>query len=181
MNDSIWQMIASTPWWAFVLFAYLLYVGYLASKPSTLPLRNLMFASVVFVTISIVAMIALVKPNTADLACWATMLLLGTGTSWLHYRLLKIKAIKDQKQLQMPGTYNVIILVLATFTAKYYYGYNINFRPDMFQDPSYALAIMSFYGFFTGAMVGRIYYTMHTIKYGPFVRTTEQPQTLAPH
>ncbi len=168
MHESIWQTIAYTPWWMIVLFGYLAHASYLATKPSALPIRKLIFLPVFFFVASLLGMFILVKPNTANLACWAVMLLLGTGLGWLQFRVSNIKASKEDRTLHIPGTWSALILLIAAISAKYYFGFQLNLSPELFQTTPYANALMGLYGFVTGLFIGRSYYAVHAAKHGPF-------------
>ena len=91
MNDvnTIWDIISDTPWWVFVLFVYLMQIGYQATKPRTIHIGRLLILPVLFITCSSVTILTTMHFSFFNLAIWTGTLLLGSALGWLQFHRLK--------------------------------------------------------------------------------------------
>ena len=174
MTDSIWEAIANTPWWVFVLFIFLVRIGLLARKPHIISMKQLLILPIMFFALSLVAIFNL-KFQTINLLLWAGAILFGIVLGWLHFRLLKISAIKEKAMLYVPGSWNVLIIILTLFALKYYYNYEIALNSQMLNNPKIIMVLMLSYGLFTGLFIGRITYAFRCLRTGPYL-SLEQAQ-----
>lgn len=166
MHHSIWQAIASTPWWVAILFIYAACIGYRATKPYEIPLRNLMLSACLLSGLTAIALSTHIPPTPANLGVWANMMLFGAGISWLHLRIKQVKISPDGKRLEMPGSWNIFLIMIVILVIKYYMGFqfSLSFNPDLLKSPKIAFTLMALYGLFTGSFLGRIAYARHAAK-----------------
>jgi hypothetical protein len=174
MTNSIWEMIAGTPWWVFALFAYLVKIGYSATKPSIVEFKKLWMLPTALIILSVIGIDTIAHGAPKNLLAATGAALLGIPLGWLHYKSLKIKAVQDKKQLYIPGTWSVLVIILAIFAVKYYCNYQLEVNPEIFLRPQNALTILTVYGLFIGLFIGRMAYSFCCIKYGPYVKDTLQ-------
>ena len=167
--DNIWQIIANTPWWIAPLFCYLMYLGYLANKPRTLSYASLLRAPLIFTAFTIVAMFTYLNHTPLNILIWLATLIIGTIMGWLNFKLTKVKAIKDERKLALPGTWMLWIFSIGIFTAKFYYHYDFMLDLETVKQPHFQYALCTLYGFFTGLFIGKIIYARHALKFGPYV------------
>src|SRR5689334_10534566 len=105
---TFWQMIANTPWWVFVLFFYLLSIGFGATKPSNVPLNKLFIFPIVIIVLSIVSLYHTLPIITAtEYGLWAITFLAGIAFGYLQYKLQGVKAIPGSKEVYIPGSWNL--------------------------------------------------------------------------
>ncbi len=164
-----WQMIARTPWWVALLFAYLTYGSYLATKPKTIPLRSFYILLAVVIGTSILGMAVLITVNKHNVMYYAGLLPVGLSLGWLQCARMNIKAIEGKKVFYVQGTWTLSIIVLSFFYIRYYYLHSLYFDPAILKTPFYSLLLMSFYGLFTGLIAGRLLYMHRILRVGPFV------------
>lgn len=169
MTNSVWDIIAGTPWWVFVLLIYLIRIGYDATKPSIVELKKLFILPAVLIGLSAMGIYTLTQHQPINLLVTIAALLFGIPLGWVHYKLLKIKAVPDKKQLHIPGTWSVLVLILLIFAVKYYTGYQMDVNPEVLLKPQNAIKILALYGLFIGLFIGRLAYSCRCLKYGPFV------------
>jgi hypothetical protein len=173
MKETIWQTIASTPWWMFLFSAYFIWVCYNATKPRIVTIRQLTVMPLFIISLSVMSMCAMMKTvSYFHYALWLGMFLLGTGLGYLHFLMLNIKAIKSLNSVYLPGTWAPLFIILSLFISKSYFGYQFTFDPQTLVDPEYAILIILAYGLFTGLFIGRLGYALRCMKSGPFTLLT---------
>lgn len=155
MNTSIWETIALTPWWFFLVIYSALYLSYQMTKPQTIRLKAwLVYNSIstVFILVSLYAFLHLNLSIVGLGACFACVgLLLG----WLHFHGVTINA--EKTRFHLPGSWAVMLFCVAMVIGKYYYfGYQVFFDPKILLEAKYAPYILAFSGLFAGLNVGRM-------------------------
>ena len=171
MHDSIWQSIASTPWWAYVLFGYFAFLCYRATKPQVVMVRKVLVMPTLITLASMAGMYFLVKPTAVKLGYWAVMFVLGSGLGWLHFSIKKIKAIEGGTRLVIPGSLGLTAVFIIAITAKYYFGYPLSLDADFIQAPQQSLSLVILYGLSLGLFFGRMLYILHIAKSAPLATT----------
>ena len=165
---SIWETAANTPWWVYALFIYLVRLGFLATQPRIIPVKNLLLLPTLFVLFSLFNLYSTVQVTALHLLVWLGALCLGCLLGWLQYAALKIKAIKDEAKLYIPGTWTLLFIILIIFSIKYYFNYESAIEPSALTNSSSPWVLL-LYGLFTGLFIGRMSYAFRCLKYGPFV------------
>ncbi len=171
MQSTFWQSIAETPWWAYVFAGYLMYVCSLAIKPRMLPTRVLFSQLLIFISLSIMYVVAMhASLEWRNMAMWVDMLLLSTGMSYLFYTWRKIPLVKNHYAIFLKGSYFPLFFYIITIGIKFYFEIPIN--ANLFArviDPENIPLIISMYGFIVGLIVGRLGYAMRGLENGPYV------------
>lgn len=168
MTYTIWQVIANTPWWVFLVFILIVRVGLLATKARTIPVKNLFIIPAIFFVMTLVNMYFFVSFTLLNLSIWLSTLLLGLFAGWLQFRSLNIKALKNEAKLVVPGTWSLLVILLTIFVIKYYAGYQFVIDPEVLKQPKYVYGLLTLYGLFTGLFIGRLLYSLRCLKYGPY-------------
>jgi hypothetical protein len=123
MVETITQALKGTPWWAFVLFAYLIAVGVRARKPSVVTLKRLIILPIIFTAMSLNALISLHGLHLSILIAWLVCFLGGGGFGWAMVQRLYVKVDHEQRAIHLPGSWSTLILILVVFATKYFFGY----------------------------------------------------------
>jgi len=168
MNISIWETIASTPWWVYLVFGMLIRAGWLATKPNVITLRNLYFYPIMLFAFSVVAVFATMTVNATMIMLWLMAAFLGSGLGWLQFRMQKIVAIKNEKKLHIPGTWSLLIIILVLFTLKHYFNFQLSINTESIQQPNVMASVIFLYGLFTGIFAGRLIYAVRCVRVGPY-------------
>ena len=164
---SFWQRVAETPWWVFLVFIYFINLGWQATKPRIVSTHQLFFLLIVLVFLSSSIFVEASQSNFYHALIWFAAIVPGLFLGWMHFSIRQVKAIKNENKLLFPGTFSLLLIVLTVFAAQYYY--NLQFLMDPNYYRSHALALMTFYGFFTGIFLGRLIYAINCLQKGPFV------------
>lgn len=169
MMYAFWQSIAETPWWLIAVFSYFFYVGLKLTKPRQLHARYIYFSSVNTVPLLALCTYLVMQTTIANLMYLAGGALIGIVIGFLQFRILRIKAVKDQSVLHFPGSWFLLIVLSIIFVAKYHYHYAIvNYARSLFITDNYPYFI-AIAGFSCGMFIGRILYTKRLLINGPFV------------
>ena len=159
MNDLsivIQQTLIHTPWWVYLLLAYLIFIGIKARKPSTVSIYKLAILPVVFLSLSIEMLVTHFDINFLSISTWLASVAAGSLIGAILVCRQKIKIERDKKLLHVSGSWSTLILILIIFIGKYYCGYALS------QDPSTAINIktevlvLAISGACSGTFVGRM-------------------------
>lgn len=168
-ENNFWFGIADTPWWIYGLFAYFLFIGYIATKPRIIHFRQLIGATAMLSGFSFFNFIFFVHPNQVYLGIWAFCFLSAGLCGFLQFRIAKIKAFKNESKISLPGTYTILALALFGIASKYYTHFQLDLNPAMLNQPLTLQLLSGFYGSLTGYFAGKTYYAWRCIKRGPYV------------
>ena len=124
MMNKIINILSGTPWWVYIVFCYVLYVGFKASKPRTVHLYQIFILPSVFGIWSLMNFIRIWNGSLIQLAWWIGMLTLGLILGYPLHKGQDITIDKKTKLVKLPGTWATLILVLSIFVVKYYFGYS---------------------------------------------------------
>jgi Family of unknown function (DUF6622) len=119
--ETLVNALKGTPWWVYVLFIYLIYIGVQAMKPQKISINKLFILPLLFLAWSIYGIIAHFA-SWMDPFAW---LIAGIGGFFCGENLAPKKLRADRKKLiaQIPGSSITLILVVAIFILKYFFGY----------------------------------------------------------
>lgn len=147
------DILEGTPWLVYLLFFYLLAIGLKARKTSTASLYRLFIIPVVFTIWSLYSL----SDHIADkIIFWGSGLLVGTLIGWLLTHKHAIHFDREKKLVTLPGTYTTLVLVMAIFFVKYFFGYNYATNPEAKTNILYFGTDLAVSGIITGMFVGRL-------------------------
>lgn len=164
MHASIWQTIAETSFWIYVLIGLLIYSGYQGSKQRTVPVKFLWANLIAVSAASFVSITLFVKLNAVYLAWWAATLVLGSGLGWLYYKTLQVQPLPEEGKFIIPGSWITLFIILGAIAAKYYFGYQITLDPGILKSGVYSQSVMILYGMLTGLNIGHLVYIRRALK-----------------
>lgn len=168
-SSFILETIASTPWWFYVLVVLVVKLAFIATKPRLVEIKKLFVMPIVFISISILIFAYTYKINPTTIGIWLSTLMAGTLLGFLHFRFLKIKAVKEKAALYFPGSKSLFVLILVLFAARYYFNTHLNIDPQTLLQPATLARLIPLYGFFTGVFIGKAWYALRCVKVGPFI------------
>jgi len=171
MAYSFWQIIALTPWWTYVFIWYLLYLSFKATKPRIVSLYTFILLHVICMALILIGLVSLIQINSTNLMLCLGSAFGGIFLGWLHFRLIKIKAIKHEAKFYLPGSWLLLIVIILLVSAKYYlFGYQVFFDPQVLKQEKYLSYILIISGLILGLFIGRMLYVLRCIKHGPYVK-----------
>jgi hypothetical protein len=152
--ETLLNIITGTPWWVYLILAYVLYVGIRALKPRTMSVNRIFIIPLIILALSLWFLIDKFT-GFKDLLIWALFIPIGFGAGWGIVQKLKIRADHKKLLIRIGGNPFILILVLAIFAVKYFFGYWKAVTPDI--GPFLHSMELAFSGLFLGLFVGRLF------------------------
>lgn len=168
MNTVI-AFLSGTPWYVYLIFAYVLKVGVKCLNDQIVHRNKLLILPLVFVYLSLDTLLARIHVTSISVSLWLVGMIVGTVFGWLQLARLRIVVDQKQQLLSIQGSAFTLIFLLLTFAVKYLIGYLVVTDAQLnVQLPLlYALLLLS--GFFTGVFIGRFALAAYRLKQGPHV------------
>ena len=152
--ESVFESLKGTPWWAYILFGYLISIGIRAMKPHTLSINKMFILPLIFLGWSIVSLIIDFR-SWWDLLAWAIAVVIGYFFGGkLVPSAKKLKVDKKKLIVYMPGGPRVLIFVVSVFIVKYFFAFFQAIHPVVSVGMHIAGIIAS--GGITGLFIGRL-------------------------
>ena len=123
--------LQGTPWWIYLILATLLYMGYKSLSPQRIH-RAWMFLLPIGFSAWILSNGSGRIYGIREVLLFFLLLALGTAIGWKLGKL-RIKHIEGNI-VSLPGSPLTLILVLAMFASRYYFGYQYAVYPAMKSD-----------------------------------------------
>lgn len=156
MQQSIWQHIATTPWWFFALFIYLFSLSFKFTKPYSVDIRRITLLPMLPLLLGMVFLMYFLPSTKTNIHLWFNGLMLGIGAGFLHFRLVKPQY--SDHQLRFPGNWLAPIFLGCLLSAKLYFGFALMPSLSLLTNPWFAMIVFFVYGLGTGLYIGRYYY-----------------------
>jgi hypothetical protein len=146
------EILLHTPWWVYVLFAYILYVGIKATKMRNVPVLRLFIAPSIFTVLSIHTLVAQIGEHFLYVIPWGVAAGIGIVIGWIEMRRLNLIVDRKNRLLKIPGSAFTLILFLLFFGSKYYYGFLSATHPERLKEIRFVIFILLISGIGTGIM-----------------------------
>ncbi len=150
------ETVARTPIWVWALFAFLLFIGIRALKPTTASFARLAILPVVFLAWGLSGFATNYGLRPVGIAVWLAALVVGAGIGWLLARMIEIRADKEHGLIRLPGTAVNLVLILIIFATKYTLGVLAGIRPSITGELLYMATDVGVSGLLTGMFAGRL-------------------------
>lgn len=169
----IWPFLVNTPWWVYVLFFYLMFIGYRASKTHVVSLIKLCIIPAIFLFMSVHTLMTSFQINALSVGTYTGALVLGAVLGFYQIFRLALKVNHKKLLIQVPGSWNTIILIFIIFAAKYYFGYALAADPTLSKTTGFEVSMLIVSGIVSGMFVGRLLCFTYRWKTQPSVELTE--------
>lgn len=154
--QAFWDTVTGAPWWVYLLFIVLLNLGIKSLKKRILPIQRVYLLPIVFLAWSFADLYGkYTEKHTTLPFVWAICLAIGIYFGVMSVRFQPIHHDRRKKEITVPGSPYVLILVLLIFILKFIWGYYYSTYADVsywiyFADTATSVLIS---GFFTGRAV----------------------------
>lgn len=155
MPTSIWESIAGTSWWAFVLYVAVVAACWQARHPSNISLTKLIFLPIYSFTLAAICAVISMHPTPLQVSATSAALFLGSAAGWAQSYWLGCQVDPSTKTIALKGSYAPILLLIAATLAKLGFGFSLSLNPQIIASGIYNLPLFSLFGFFTGLSIGR--------------------------
>jgi hypothetical protein len=150
--ENFLEILAHTPWWVYVLFAYILYVGIKAMNLRSVPVFQLFIAPGIFTILSIHTLAGRIGDHFLYIIPWCVAVVIGITIGWMEMHRLNIIVDRKNHLLKIPGSAFTLILFLLFFGSNYYYGFMSATDPERAKGIQLVIFILLISGIGTGVM-----------------------------
>lgn len=155
---TIHYFLINTPIWVYILFAYLMFIGYKSSKARVVSLLKLCIAPVIFTWMSLHSMFTELHGVYWHSLIWVLGLIIGSTIGWLLAIRLKPQVDKKRLLVRTEGSWLMMVLIILIFAYKYYLGFVTAVHPEIISHPGFLWCSLILLGAITGMFVGRVLY-----------------------
>jgi hypothetical protein len=150
--ENLIQILLHTPWWVYVLFGCVLYVGIKATKMRSVPVRQLFIGPSIFTVLSIYILVGRIGDHFLYIIPWGIASIIGIAIGGLEMHRLNIIVDRKHHLLKIPGSAFTLILFLLFFGSNYYYGFMSATDPERAKQIQFVIYILLVSGIGTGIM-----------------------------
>ncbi|HEX8601016.1 MAG TPA: DUF6622 family protein [Pseudoduganella sp.] len=147
------QIIAHTPFYVWILLAFLASRGIAASRDSEVPLRRLVMLPAVMAVLSLQDMHGRFGLDGLPMVLWLAGVAAGAFATW-RLTLPALPGSTPGNVLQR-GSWLPLVLMMTIFATKYTVAVTCAVRPELAGDATFAGAVCALYGVFNGLFAGR--------------------------
>jgi len=155
-TNAVQQMLINTPWWVYILFFYLVFKGFIATRSRVVPFKKLFILPLVLLVLSIYGLLNVLNPSISNISFWALALFLGGALGWFQVHRQELLFDKRSHLVKISGTWSVLFLILIIFISKYYFDYSIAINPDAIHHLWFKLTFLGISGICNGLLLGRL-------------------------
>ncbi|HSW16309.1 MAG TPA: DUF6622 family protein [Ramlibacter sp.] len=155
MTPTFLQIVSFTPLWVWGLLAALLVLGLSQTRDRSASLKRIVIMPVAMTAFSLWGTISAFGATAAVLGIWsvaAAVLLLAV---MLCFGPAQAAYDAKTRLFQLPGSWVPMALIAGIFVTKYAAGVAMAMRPELKFDLTFALALATVYGAFSGMFAGR--------------------------
>jgi hypothetical protein len=149
------QILAHTPWWVFVLFAFLISRGIRALEPAEVSLVQLALVPALLTGWGLYDLARRYNFDVAALAPWLLALALGAALGVAILGRSALSADRARGTVRRPADFTVLPLILVAFAAKYTLAVMAALSPALLADTAYRLTDLGISGLFAGIFLGK--------------------------
>jgi hypothetical protein len=147
------EILEETPWWVYIIFAYLLIVGFKASHRRRIPFGQVFFLPALLALWSFYGLTQRWQGNWFDAGYWIIALSCGAFLGWWLIRHWHVHVDREHHTITLPGTWMTLILALLIFAIRYSFGFYYATHPKIPHPVFIADLLVS--GIITGIFIGR--------------------------
>lgn len=140
------QILSRTPIWVWLILAFLLYRGLLASRDREMPLPQMFIVPVVFLWLSLDGIGRSFGWQDTGVLAWLVGVAVGIGVVWVSFDPGRMTLHVDRKTVFVRGSWMPLLLMMAIFLTKYAAAIMLAMQPARAQDASFSLTVCFLYG-----------------------------------
>ncbi|WP_072680032.1 DUF6622 family protein [Arcobacter sp. LA11] len=153
----LFNIITNTPIWVFILFFFLLFLGFQQTKDKKISLKRLFILPIAMLFLSFIGVVSVFGIDFLSISFYLLSLLFGVYLNNLLKLPLDSRYIEEENLFFIKGSFVPLFLIMCIFFTKYFVGV-VTARELIFINSIYFVSIVSFlYGFFSGMFFGRIF------------------------
>lgn len=146
------KIITSAPIYVWPLLYYLVSAGLKARNARTIPVKNLLIAPIIFLAWACYS--AYIAPDL-HIVNWTLRMLGGAWLGWALIQRVQLRFDKEKMTVQLPGSWQPLILSMAIFSIRYFLGATYATEPTWTNHPT-LLMLDSLVTTLSGIFIGRL-------------------------
>ena len=158
------NIVAGTPFWVFLLFFFLLFLGLLFTRTRTLSIKRATILPIAMLVFSFYGCIDTFGFHIANLASWFFAFIFSLSLIYKIKLPQKISYDIKKKQFLMAGSFMPLSLMMAVFFLKYTIGVIAARQLAIMQEPIFIVGISLIYGLISGIFFLRFLQLLLIIK-----------------
>jgi len=148
------QIILNTPAWVWVLLAFLVYRGILASLDREVSLKRLLIIPVIMLALSVQGIVSTFGITPATALSWLPFIAIGAALAWSLFRRDSVTALPAKEAVFQRGSWMPLALMMGIFLTKYAVGVTLALQPNHAHELLFAVSVCALYGLFNGLFIG---------------------------
>ena len=156
MFETIYEFAINTPWWVYLILAYLIFIGIRAGRPGFISLKRAVIIPVAFTILSIYTLLSAVQPTVLNITIWIIALLVGTLIGLIQMKFSRLKIDRERRLIWTEGNWTLLVVFILIFATKYYFDYQISVMPHIAEHPIFIYSLLTSSAILTGWFIGRI-------------------------
>ena len=116
---AIFRFLQGTPWWVFVVFAVLLWLGVQALKPRVLALPRVFLTPAVFIGWGAVSLVIAAKGAPLVVLDWLLTAIAGAALAAATAGIDGMRVDRDRGLVRLRGSWLPLLRIVLIFAAKY--------------------------------------------------------------
>jgi hypothetical protein len=153
--ETIVQILTHTPWWVFLLFAFLVSRGIRAFKPAEVSPVQLAIVPAVFMIWGLAGLAERYGLDLGAFALWLAALAIGAAIGAAILRGAALKGDRTRGIIHRPADFTVLPLILVAFLSKYALAVTGAMSPEIASAAGFRIADLGVGGLFAGIFVGK--------------------------
>lgn len=155
MTFPVAQLLANTPLWVWGLLVALLALGYSQARDRSASLVRITVMPVAMTAFSLWGTVSAFGASAAVLGIWAVAAAVLLVAVALFFGPAQGTYDADKRLFQLPGSWVPMLLITGIFLTKYAAGVSLAMNPELKFNLTFALALATVYGAFSGIFAGR--------------------------
>lgn len=164
MMTTLHEFLLHTPWWVYILFLFLFFIGIKAMNSGTVSIYKLMELPVVSLLMSMHTLQVEMGLGATMVIVWVLGLAGGIAIGAWHSKKHYLGRGSEKMTVKVEGSSITLLLILFIFSTKYYFGYMLSAHPEKLQELGFAAFLLACYGLGVGVFVGRVIYFFIKLK-----------------
>ncbi|QBB70368.1 hypothetical protein ELE36_08305 [Pseudolysobacter antarcticus] len=152
----IFQILVHTPVWVWMILAFLIYRGLLASRDREVSRWQMCIVPAVFLWLSLDGIARSFGSQHGAVLAWAFGVLAGVGIAWLSFDAQRMSLLPDGKTVFVRGSWKPMLLMMAIFLTKYATGIALAMQPARAQNLGFVVAVCLLYGMCNGMFFAQL-------------------------
>jgi hypothetical protein len=150
-------VLKNTPWWTWVLLAYLIYQGVRAMRGGPTSLMGLSIIPIALLVWGLWVVVDRFHGNGPSLIVWVICFALGLSFGILRTASLSIHVDKERNTIELPGSSMALVSALLVFGIKYALAVLSAVRPDTVATLWFLIVDVGTTGLIAGVFAGRLF------------------------